>query len=412
MALRLYRGLRRRNDSHAHQREWHWLDATADLADSSSSAEGRDDTATDPAVAAAAAAVYAKWLERMPSQLAGSVSSTDHIGCAEVAVAAVASAPAGHELCTISATDFDTNLMEHWTVPDVECWVDALEIPGPEEEQGRAVIRRAFLEEDMDGEELSVCTAKRLGKMLARAGTGEGLADMLTSVIIETRNNILALQFQTLCDASPLEPAVDAQHGQHVGALEQCLRDEQSRREKAEEAQDMTAELMQSLLIKERESTQLQVEARSAALAAWRDGFPVLVRRVGSLDCSSRKRPGAAVCRALRCVPVEGPMGISNLQSLVLDSSWHPTKVVVVNNIEREEILWNDSWVNAIERTYPGRGVAKFVVTCWQELMRFNPSGGYVVEIPWSHKYNDEMTAAEVVYALIKRPLPRRRSSF
>eukprot|EP01048_Picozoa_sp_COSAG05_P027626 COSAG05_NODE_8151_length_731_cov_1.169304_1_plen_41_part_10 len=41
MALRLYRGLRRRNDSHAHQHEWHWLDATVDPADPSSSAEGR-----------------------------------------------------------------------------------------------------------------------------------------------------------------------------------------------------------------------------------------------------------------------------------------------------------------------------------------------------------------------------------
>ena len=55
-----------------------------------------------------------------------------------------------------------------------------------------------------------------------------------------------------------------------------------------------------------------------------------------------------------------------------------------------------------IEKAYPELGVAGFVLSAWQELQCFNPSGGYTVPIPWNAKEERELTPAEITDILMR----------
>ena len=108
-------------------------------------------------------------------------------------------------------------------------------------------------------------------------------------------------------------------------------------------------------------------------------------------------------------MPIEGPFGLSSLQSLVLDGSWHPVTIRSEGNQQVEVINWGDRRLLEIEAAYPSKGVAEFVLVCWQELMRFNASGGYCVPIPWNHEHQRELTPAEVIGGLIAEQRGRKR---
>ena len=71
-------------------------------------------------------------------------------------------------------------------------------------------------------------------------------------------------------------------------------------------------------------------------------------------------------------------------------------KVVVTDGVAEEVVNVDDPKLAQMEAAYPGQGVATFVLSVWQELQRFNPSGGYTVEIPWHRKEERELTPAEV----------------
>ena len=61
-----------------------------------------------------------------------------------------------------------------------------------------------------------------------------------------------------------------------------------------------------------------------------------------------------------------------------------------------------DPKLEQMEAAYPGLGVGAFVLNVWQELQRFNSSGGYTVEIPWHNKEERELTPAEVTDVLMR----------
>ena len=104
-------------------------------------------------------------------------------------------------------------------------------------------------------------------------------------------------------------------------------------------------------------------------------------------------------------MPVEGSFphrpGRSALQDLVV-SDWHPMHVVVTDGAPEEVVNPDDPKLAQMEAAYPGQGVGAFVLSVWQELQRFNPSGGYTVEIPWHNKEERELTPAEVTDVLMR----------
>jgi hypothetical protein len=55
-----------------------------------------------------------------------------------------------------------------------------------------------------------------------------------------------------------------------------------------------------------------------------------------------------------------------------------------------------------MEGKYPGLGVAGFILSRWQELQLFNPSGGYSVEIPWNEALERELTPAELMTIMMQ----------
>ena len=162
------------------------------------------------------------------------------------------------------------------------------------------------------------------------------------------------------------------------------------------------------LMMKEREANQKLLESRAKALKARSEGFPIPVRRVGDIDCETR------TTRIHERVPVQGEFpnrpGRSALQDLIV-SDWHPMRVVMgaAGGAPKEVINPEDPKLLQIEKAYPGLGAAEFVLGVWQELQRFNPSGGYTVEIPWHAAQERELTPAEVIEILIRGKGKRKK---
>jgi ankyrin repeat protein len=158
---------------------------------------------------------------------------------------------------------------------------------------------------------------------------------------------------------------------------------------------DAQDDMLNDLIMSDRESKQKFVDNREQALKARDAGFPIPVRRVGDIECKSRKQ------KLHKSVPVEGPLGRSALQDLVV-SQWHPMKVVINGGVGVETVNRNDAMMQQMQQAYPDMGVADFVLNVWQELQQFNPSGGYTVEVPWNLESNRELTPAEVTMILMK----------
>jgi hypothetical protein len=154
-------------------------------------------------------------------------------------------------------------------------------------------------------------------------------------------------------------------------------------------------------MLKERQANQHMIQNRAQALQARHDGFPIPVRRVGDIDCETRK------AKLHDRVPVEGSLGRSALQELVV-SDWHPLKVVVTGDEAVEVVNRDDDMMKKMEEVYPGLQVADFILKVWRELQQFNPSGGYTVEIPWSVGLDRELTPAEVT-AILRRGKGKRK---
>jgi len=99
--------------------------------------------------------------------------------------------------------------------------------------------------------------------------------------------------------------------------------------------------------MKERQANQKLMQNRAKTLKARDEGFAIPVRRVGDIDCETRK------VRLHASVPVEGALGRSALQRLVI-SEWHPMRVVVTGDDAVEVINREDEDLLQIEQAYPG----------------------------------------------------------
>jgi hypothetical protein len=54
--------------------------------------------------------------------------------------------------------------------------------------------------------------------------------------------------------------------------------------------------------------------------------------------------------------------------------------------------------------------MAAFVVSTWQELQRYNASGGYTVEVLWNTALDRELTPAEAVGMMVQQRVAERAS--
>eukprot|EP01046_Picozoa_sp_COSAG06_P047101 COSAG06_NODE_6786_length_2783_cov_2.020492_2_plen_289_part_00 len=249
--------------------------------------------------------------------------------------------------------------MEQWSATQV------LDFVGTES----SAVVQAFAEDEIDGEDFVALRPKFVLRML-RATEVEDPAAVAES-LLEARDDLLA-----------------AQEGQPEAA-------------DLDEAED-SYEMINVLMMKEREANQKLMKNRTAALKARAEGFPIPVRRVGDIECETLK------VQLHESVPVEGRLGRSALQDLVV-STWHPMKVVMVDGEAKEVVNTDDPMMQQMEVAYPGLGVAEFILARWQELQQFNPSGGYSVEIPWNAGLGKELTPAEVTTILMRGKGKRKK---
>ena len=327
-----------------------------------------------------------------------------------------------------------------------------------------------FTEADL--KELGVAKGPRV-KILATLQTFDQEAPASPSANPTTRRRRLS---------DPVTPVSEARATRHAA---DAAADRSSGSSSADDDDDNTLNV---LMVKEREANQKLLDNRSAALRAREQGFPIPVRRVGDIDCESRR------VKLHASVPVEGEFpdrpGRSALQDLVIDGTWHPVRKRLLCcflmlflrfklsraclskpssaftatcmkpqsssqrcccflplrcgslrmrmvsrkrsstrgkktsflrhfyyseclprqardkhreiSKKRARFFRSDPKLVAMERAYPGLSVADFIVGVWQELQRYNSSGGYTVEIPWHAKLERELTPVEVTEILMR----------
>jgi hypothetical protein len=171
----------------------------------------------------------------------------------------------------------------------------------------------------------------------------------------------------------------------------QLRRNAEAERDELCEALDDAESQLQRLFLEDRETKRKMSDLRESFIAAqtacgW---LQIPLRNIGQLDCLSRKR------QLPEGVPITGRLGVSELQSFVNDTRWHPVKVV--QGGKGTVIDWEDGRLSAIEARYPSAGVGRFVVKCWQEIQEYNASAGYSFQVPWNVEFDRELTPAEGV---------------
>jgi hypothetical protein len=88
--------------------------------------------------------------------------------------------------------------MAEWSEEQVLAWAELVEL----EAETRAALRMAFEDEDTEGEELVILTAKPLQKMLKRAGlSGDLLA--AAEAVLALRDALLAKATEAVVKAAP-----------------------------------------------------------------------------------------------------------------------------------------------------------------------------------------------------------------
>ena len=118
-------------------------------------------------------------------------------------------------------------------------WASLIELP-----DGCGAAVREVLS-DVDGEELMACIPKTLQKTLRRAGAGE--PELAAAAVLRQR-------------------------------------DEAAPRAAADSAEQQADDMINVLMMKEREANQKLMDNRAKALKARDEGFPIPVRRVGDID--------------------------------------------------------------------------------------------------------------------------------
>ena len=144
---------------------------------------------------------------------------------------------------------------------------------------------------------------------------------------------------------------------------------------------------------------------REAVLRAHTHGFQFPVREIGVLDCKTREP------QLPDCVPIEGELGVLGLQSFINDARWHPVRIDTSDPDKPTEVInWEDERLVRIERRYRNKGVANFVIGCWQELQNYNASASVTVLVPWHTASNRELTPKEIIDCMITNQKLERRA--
>ena len=159
------------------------------------------------------------------------------------------------------------------------------------------------------------------------------------------------------------------------------------------------------MTMQQRETSEQQSAIRAEALRAHVHGFTFPVRQIGVLDCKTRDP------ELPDCVPIEGELGVSGLQSFINDVKWHPVRIDTSDPDKPTEVVnWEDERLARIERRYRNKGVGSFVIGCWQELQKYNASGSYTVQVPWHTAFDRELAPQEVIEFMITNQKVKKRA--
>jgi hypothetical protein len=141
--------------------------------------------------------------------------------------------------------------MEDWSATVVVRWVcqlfadECANAAHDDLHEMAAPLLRAFEAEEIDGEELCLCTAARLQKMLTRAGLAPTQAVAVATVVERRRDTDLAAQ---ACFAQSDSKAGLAEAHATIVALQSSLEDECRQRRAAEVQEEVMAELLGPLV--------------------------------------------------------------------------------------------------------------------------------------------------------------------
>ncbi|RDY13496.1 Protein INVOLVED IN DE NOVO 2, partial [Mucuna pruriens] len=179
-----------------------------------------------------------------------------------------------------------------------------------------------------------------------------------------------------------------------VDALHKDLRD------KEQSLQDIDA-LNRALITKERESNDELQEARRALVEGIKELQPhgnIRLKRMGELDT----RPFVEAMKK-RYNEEEAEERASELCSLweeyLKDPDWHPFKVIMVEEKEKEIIRDDDEKLNGLKNDL-GEGAYKAVVEALLEINEHNPSGRYFTSVLWNYKQGRRATLKEGIQFL------------
>ena len=207
--------------------------------------------------------------------------------------------------------------MSDWSVGDVGQWVESL--AESLNVEWVSALAELITEDELEGDELAAMVPKSLQRQLKRAGVAEHIN--AATAILALRDQVLASAPRAIADGDD---------------------------------DDDMANTMNVLMMKERLGNQMLMQHRAQALKARDEGFAIPIRRVGDIDCETRK------VRLHESVLVEGALGRSALQELVI-SEWHPMRVVVTGDDAVEVINMEDGMLMQIEQAYLGAALASYV---------------------------------------------------
>ncbi|KAL5581221.1 hypothetical protein UlMin_013663 [Ulmus minor] len=233
----------------------------------------------------------------------------------------------------------------------------------------------------------------------------------------EALKKILQLEKQ-LAAKQKLEMEIEDLKGKlqvmkHRGDEEKMKEMEDELVEKIDNLENMEL-LNQTLLTKEREANDELQEARKALIEGLSNLLSsrsnIAVKRMGDLD----NKPFMDTCKQ-RFSFEEAQMQASTLCSMwqenLKDPSWHPFKVVTVDEKSEEIINEDDEKLKTLKEEL-GDEICMAVVTALKELNEYNPSGRYVVPELWNVKEERKATLKEVIAFILTnlKRLKRKRT--
>jgi tetratricopeptide (TPR) repeat protein len=118
------------------------------------------------------------------------------------------------------------------------------------------------------------------------------------------------------------------------------------------------------LMVQQRQANDKIVDARAAAVEAGLSGHFPEIKIILSGEPSVEKLQQLIG----PSLPTEGKFSPSGLSATIMDTMWHPEKIVMVSDKPVSRINWDDSKIDAIEKRFPGKNVSEYIFACWKQL--------------------------------------------